>query len=349
MIKPKLVASEESKRAAARLVAYANRNTDEETDLDYRRRNLDADETAMLALNLEQMLARVYEQPYTKLQTMDVAPIVGDVDADAESFAWEEIDHAGEADFISDDALGDDLKSVEIKGAKQTRAILTAGVAVNYTLADIRRAARSGRPLKEHKLAVAKVAFERLVDRVAAVGDTKHGITYGLANWATGTGANQVRSEVATTADWTTGSVSAAGMLQDLLDFVANYSNQSEGAFVPDTLALPLYLRLRLAHTMFTDGRPESVLERFMRVNGIVRRVVDLNRLSNVGSASDTSRAVLMETSPANFGVVVPQPFTIRPPQEVGLGVRILAVGRIAGFVIFQPLSLRYLTALPNS
>jgi hypothetical protein len=115
----KIKPSEESLRAARRLASIANQyHEDDETDRDYRARRLDADETAMLALQLEQLRARVYEAPYATLQTLAAAPMSSDVDADAESFAWEEIDRVGEAAFISDDALGDDLRSVEIKGAK---------------------------------------------------------------------------------------------------------------------------------------------------------------------------------------------------------------------------------------
>jgi hypothetical protein len=347
----KIKPSEESLRAARRLASIANQyHEDDETDRDYRARRLDADETAMLALQLEQLRARVYEAPYATLQTLAAAPMSSDVDADAESFAWEEIDRVGEAAFISDDALGDDLRSVEIKGAKQTRAIFTAGVAVNYTLADMRRAARAGKPLQTRKLAAAREAFDRLVDRVAARGDSARGITYGITNWAVGTGSSQVRNTGLTSADWASATASAQGMLDDLLGAVSAMVTDSDGTFAPDTLALPMYARLRLAHTMFTDGRPESVLERFLRVNGSVRRVIDLNRLKEAdGTSSNQSRGLLMATSSQNFEIVVPQPFTLRPPQEVGLGVRIMAIGRIAGFVIYQPLAMRYLTALPNA
>lgn len=347
----KIKPSEESLRAARRLASIANEHhQDDETDRDYRARRLDADETAMLALQLEQLRARVYEAPYVTLQTLAAAPMSSDVDADAESFAWEEIDRVGEAAFISDDSLGDDLRSVEIKGAKQTRAIFTAGVAVSYTLADMRRAARAGKPLQARKLAAAREAFDRLVDRVAARGDTARGITYGITNWAVGTGNSQVRNTALTSADWVAATVSAQGMLDDLLGAVSAMVTDSDGTFAPDTLALPMYARLRLAHTMFTDGRPESVLERFLRVNGSVKRVIDLNRLKEAdGTSANQSRGLLMATSSSNFEIVVPQPFTLRPPQEVGLGVRIMAIGRIAGFVIYQPLSMRYLTALPNA
>jgi hypothetical protein len=347
----KIKPSDESLRAARRLSEIANRyNEDDETDRDYRARRLDADETAMLALQLEQLRARVYEAPYSQLQALTAAPMSSDVDADAESFAWEEIDRVGEAAFIADDSLGDDLRTVEIKGAKQTRAIFTAGVAVNYTLSDMRRAARAGKPLQARKLAAAREAFDRLVDRVASRGDTARGITYGMTNWAVGTGSSQVRSTALTSADWVASTASAAGMLEDLLTAVSAMVSDSDGTFAPDTLALPMYARLRLAHTMFTDGRPESVLERFLRVNGSVKRVIDLNRLKEAdGTSSNQSRGLLMATSNLNFEIVVPQPFTLRPPQEVGLGVRIMAIGRIAGFVIYQPLSMRYLTGLPNA
>ena len=348
--KKKIVPSAEMRAAAARLAEVANRTTGEEHDRDYRSRRLDADETAMLALELEQMRARVYEAPYAKLQTLDAAPLSSDVDPDAESFAWQEIDEAGEAAFIADDMLGEDLRSVEVKGQKQTRAIYTAGVAVSYSMADVRRAARAGKPLPAKKLVAARNAFDRLVDRVAARGDTTRGITYGLTNWAVGTGNSQVRNTAVTSSDWIAASVSAACMLEDLLTATSNMVTANEGRFPPDTLALPMYLRLRLAHTMFTDGRPESVLERYLRINGSVRRVIDVALLKEAdGTSANQSRGVLLSTSNDNFEIVVPQPFTIRPPQEVGLGVKIYAIGRIAGFVVYQPLSMHYLTALPNA
>lgn len=346
----KIKVSESSKRAAQRLVELANRYRDEESDRHFARFEIDADETSALALQFEQLLSRVYEQPYTKLQALDATPMNSEVDADAESFAWEELDKAGEAAFIDDGMLGDDLKSVEIKSSKQSRPIYTAGVAVHYTLADMRRAARSGKPLQARKLQLAREAFDRLVDKVVSVGDASRGISAGIANWAVGTGASQVRFTAMTSADWASGASVAATMLADLNKAVAEQIADSDGTFAPDTLALPMYLRLRLNHVMFTDGRPESVLERFLRTNGTVKRVIDLNRLKNAdGSGANLSRGVLLATSSANFEAIVPMPFTVRPPQDVGLGVRILAIGRIAGFVIYQPLSMRYLTALPNA
>lgn len=346
----KIKASPASLRAAKRLVEIANRHREDESDLHFSRFEIDADETSALALQFEQMLARVYEAPYTKLQTLDAVPMNTEVDADAESFAWEEVDRAGEAAFIDDGQLGDDLKSVEVKSSKQSRPIYTAGIAVNHTLADVRRAARSGKPLQARKLMLAREAFDRLVDRVTSVGDSSRGISYGVCNWAIGTGASQVRNTAATSADWASGATVAATMLADLLKAVSEMVADSEGTFAPDTLALPMHLRLRIAHTMFVDGRPESVLERFLRVNGTVKRVIDLNRLKDAdGTGATQTRGLLMATSSANFESIVPMPFTVRPPQEVGLGVRMFAIGRVAGFVIYQPLSMRYITALPRA
>jgi len=347
-MKGKLKPSADALRHAKTIVDRLNATRLDESDAMQRRIVLDADETAMLALQLEQMRARAYEAPYKPIQSLLVAPLASDVDGDAETFSWEELDGVGEANFIDDGGLGDDLKTVDVKSSKQTRSIYTAGIALQYTYADLRRAAFAGKPLSTRKLDGARRAFERLVDRVVGVGDARRGITAGIANWAVGTGDSQVRNTAMTSADWTVGTISAAGMLANLNTLVANFYDQSQSAFVPDTLVMPQHLRLRAQQTMFTDGRPESVLQRFLALNTEVKRVLDLNHLRTAdGTSTNNARILLCESSPDNFEAVVPTPFTLRPPQEVGLGVRILAIGRIAGFVIYQPLAMHYGTALP--
>lgn len=345
----KIRASAEAKRHAEKMVAILNGNRLDSDDAMDRRLALDADETVMLALQLEQMRARVYEAPYKPLQTLTIAPMASDVDGDAETFAWEEIDQAGEASFIDDAGLGDDLKSVEVKSTKQSRPIYTAGSSFSYTFADIRRAARAGKPLQTRKVDAARRAFDRLVDRVVSLGDTSRGITYGMANWAMGTGNSQVRNTAATTAAWATGTVVPQTMLDNLNLLVKEFKVDCASSFAPDTLVLSPHHFILVNQAMFTDGRPESVAERFLRLNPSVKRILELNTLVNVGGASNTTRAILCESSPDNFEAVVPTPFQLRPPQEVGLGFKILGIGRVAGFVIYQPLAMRYLSALPNS
>ena len=344
----KLVASAEAVRWANRLVKSLNANREDDSSF-YGKTRLDVDETNMLALQLEQLRVRAYERPYSPIQTLEITPIARDVESDAESFAWEEIDKVGEAGFIADDLLGDDLKSIEIKSTKLSRPIFTASVSFGYTFADMRRAARTGKPLSSRKLEGARQAWDRFVDRVIALGAPSNGIPAGICNWPVGTGDTQVRNTAATTAAWTTGGIVAATMLDNLNAFVAGFVLDSKGSFSPDTLALPDFLILRLNHTLLTDNKPESVMNRFMAMNPQIKRVVEINRLANVDTSNTRSRALLCNMNPLNFEAVIPQQFTLRPPQEMGFSIKVFAIGRIAGTVIYQPLALRYLTALPTN
>lgn len=310
-------------------------------------RRLDADETNMLALALEQMRSRVYETPYPELKARRFLPVASDVDPGAESFAYEITDEVGIAKVITNYA--DDPPSVESKSTKVTHAVKSLGDAFHYSIQDLRRAAFSGRPLSTRKALAARRAYERGLDQIAAFGAPNDGIPDGICNRALGTGDAQIRNTAMTAAAWDSTPV-AADMVADLNKAIAEMVSDSRETHPPDLLILPTLQYLRLAHTYTTDGSPESALERFLKSNGFVRRVEMWDLLKSVdGSGGNFSRGLLAHMTPDVVELVNPSEFALLPPQPENFAFKVLGEGRTAGTCIYQPLGLRYLSGLPDT
>jgi hypothetical protein len=311
------------------------------------RRRLDADETNMLALALEQLRTRVYEAEYPELKGRMLVAVDSDIDSAAESFAYEETDEVGKARVITNYA--DDFPTVETKSGKITYPVISLGDAYTYSIMDLRRAAFTGRPLEARKAMAARRAYERGLDDLIAFGSAADGIPDGICNRAVGTGAGQIRSTAMTAASWDS-TPDALGMVADLNKAVAEMIADSRELHSPDTLVLPTLQFLRLSQTFTTDNKPESAKDRFLSSNGFVRQVVSWDLLRAVdGASGNYSRGILMRKDADVHSVVIPQEFEVFAPQPKNLAFQVLCHGRTAGWIVYRPLGLRYLTGLPNT
>jgi hypothetical protein len=312
----------------------------------------DADETIALALQLEQMRTRVYETKYPELKARSMFAVETDIDPAAESFAWEETDHRGKFARIRGGGLEGDLQSVGVSSEKQTRSLASYGGIILYSLLDVRRAAFMGKPLSDRLGKASRRAWEEKLDEVVAIGDSSEGIATGATNRPTGTGATQTRSNAFTTAAWDD-TPDADVMLAELHTLVRNFVLDSKETLVPDSMALPLHIFMRANTTYLTDWKGGSVLSRFAEDNGFIRRERifswDALKATRNGDPDSNSldRALVWNSASDVCSTVIAQDYEILAPQQDLFGFKIPAWGRTAGFVVYQPLGLRYGTALP--
>lgn len=308
---------------------------------------LDADETNMLALALEQMRARVYEAEYPELKARRFIPVNNEIDTGAESFSWEETDYVGRARVIRN--YGDDPPSVETKGEKQTHSIVSLGDSFTYSIQDMRRAAFSGKPLSARKALAARRVFERGLDEIAAFGAPDDGIPNGLLNKPVGSGTGQIRGTAVTAANWLDATADPDKMVSDLNKAVQEMIQDSEETQTPNLLLVPTAIYLRMAHLRMSKDNSETVLEAFLRANPYVSEVQPWNLLRGVdGASGNNSRGLLMNRDPDVLELVIPQEFEVLPPQARNYAFKVLCHGRTAGTVVYRPLGLRYLTGFPN-
>jgi len=308
---------------------------------------LDADETNMLALELEQMRSRVYEAEYPELKARKFLPIMSEIDSGAETFSYRETDIAGKAKVIRNYA--DDPPSVETSSSKTTHSVVALGDSFDYTIQDMRRAALSGQPLTARKAIAARRVWERGLDDIAATGAPQDGIANGLLNKTIGTSAGQIRGTTMTAASWADATSTGDTMVADLNLAVQEMIEDSAELYTPNHLLLTTSLFLRLSHKRMSTDTSETALEAFLRTNPWIEDVQPWNLLKAVdGASGNNSRGLLYRKSPEVVELVVPQEFEILPPQVRNYAFRVLAHGRTAGTVVYRPLGLRYLSGMPN-
>lgn len=313
-------------------------------------KRLDADETNMIALALEDLRTKVFEADYPELKARQILSVSNDVDPGAETFSYEESDFSGDVKIIADNGYADDLPSTETKGRKVTNHIVSLGNSYSYSIQDLRRAAFSGRPLEARKAIAQRRRFEMGQDRIAALGSGDTRIQYGLLNRPVGTGSGQVRNTAVTSADFASGTANAANMVTGLNAAVAAMITESEEVYEPNTLILPTAVYMRLHHTLFSDGNPESAADRFLKTNGFVKKIMPWNLLKGVdGAGANQSRGLLMSAAADVCELVIAQEFEVFPPERHNLSYKVLAHGRTAGTCVYRPLGLRYLTGVPST
>ena len=309
----------------------------------------DADETNMLALELEQMRARVYETDYPELKARRFIPVTNEVDTGAESFAYREDDYAGEAKVIRN--FADDPPSVETSSEKVVHSVLSLGDSYTYSIQDMRRAAFSGNPLSARKAIAARRVWERGLDSIAAFGAPGDGIPNGLLNKAVGTSAGQIRgSAIDTAADWTDAGLNADNMVEDLNIAVREMITDSKETYTPNRLLLPTVHFLRLSHARMSADNSESAAEAFIRTNPWIEEIDSWDKLKEIdGTGGNNSRGLLYRADPEVLELVIPQEFEVLPPQVRNFAFKVLCHGRTAGTVVYKPLGLRYITGLPDA
>lgn len=297
---------------------------------------MDANETVMLALQLEDMRARVYETEYPDLKARLFLPTSGDVNTGAESFSYQETDAVGEAKIITNYA--DDLPSVEVSGTKVLRGIVGLGISYLYSIQDIRRAAFAGQPLSARKATEARAAFERKVDSIAAFGAPDHGIADGFLN-----NGNVAIQALAAAGVWS--GKTPTQVLADLNLLVKAVFVDSKEKHRPDTVLLPTLQFMQVSQTRMSTDQGETILEAFLRANPFVQRVDSWNLLDGAGAGS-SDRAVAFASNVDVAELVNPQEFEVFPPQPKNLAFSVACHGRTAGCVVARPLGAKYMDGI---
>ena len=318
--------------------------------LDHADRRLDADETNMLALQLEQMRTKVYEVEYSEVKARRLFPTDTDIDPGAETFAYEETDDVASFVRLNDVGQSDDLPTAETSSTKVSNRIVSYGGSFITTIQELRRAAFAGRPLSARKPKACRRAWERRLEDTVANGDAPGGIAKGIANRALGTGASQTRNTAFTEANWTPGTVNAANMLAQLMELVKEFVVDADETITPTDLALPLASYMLASQTYFNDGTTDTVLARFARDNGFIpmARIHSWNALKASEHGQEaTSRALIWKNDADAGSIVIAQDFEVFPPQIEGFATKTMAHGRTGGFVVYRPLAFRYGTGLP--
>jgi len=252
----------------SKLVANINSNLYEG------QRRLDANETAMLELQLEQLRAKTFDVIYAEQKARKFLPLITDVDPGAEFYAYAQTDEVGKAKIVTNYA--DDIPSSEISTEKFVHQIVPVASAFEYSVQDMYRAAFTGVPLEARKGQAARRRVETEIDDIAATGNAAHNIQGFINN-------SNVEISASTGAVWTT---NPTVMLADLNKLVADAITAAQETVTFDTVLMPLAQYLLASQTLVDTQNPQTVLSAFKNANPQITLIDSWNVLDGAGAVT---------------------------------------------------------------
>lgn len=298
----------------------------------------DSGETATFLRQLTYIFTRTFDRKYPELKARKFIPVNHEIDTGAESFVWRSFNIAGMAKIISN--FADDVPMVDVIGEENIQGIRSLADGYNYSLQDMRAAARSGTNLETKRAFAVRRVMENTVEQIAAVGAPASGLP-GFVNNAN---VPILSSPGDITGGWTTATS------QEIYDDLNAMSNKmvvtTKEVFKPDTIILPTS-RFSIAATKAMSNIDSTpVLRRFIENSPYITGVDQWSFLDTADSAGTGPRAIVYKKDPEILELMIPQEFEQLPPQARNLAFIILCHMRIAGVTIYYPLGVEYVDGL---
>jgi len=308
--------------------------------------NLDANESAFFARELEFVKARTYDKRYPEYKAQALIPVSTEAGAGAESITYRQFDSVGLMKLIANYA--DDLPRADVYGAEFTSPVRSLGGSYGWNLQEIRNGQMSGRPLSTRKAEAARLAYEQTVNRLAWYARAADGKSSGLngflhnANITKKTAPNNAGD---TSRKWV--DKTADEILLDLNNGVNDIIELTKGVEIPDTVLLPIKQYTHIATTPRSATSDTTILEFFLRNNPNITSVEWVNELKDVSpKPSDPTGSgtcdcmIVYKRDPIKLTLELPQMFEQLPVQERGLEYIVPTHARIGGVIVYYPLSI---------
>ncbi len=301
----------------------------------------DADESAVLARQLESIEKVVTQTIYPELKALMFVPLIAGVDPGADIYTWQRSDMVGEAKLMAN--RGGDLPRVDMSLNENYVPIRTVGDKYDYTTQELRAfqlaKARGGSiQLDVERARIARLMIDRKIDAMVTSGESSVSGLTGFVN-------NSNVTIIAPTAGaWST--ATAPQILQDMQKLEKQVYTQSNEALPATTMLLPLNQFAIASQTPLGVNSDKTVLQFFLANSLSIKEVLPWYKLTNAGAGGSIDRAVAYRRDPMVVGAVVPLLFEQQPPQPRDLGFDIACEARCGGCVVKMPLGMAYLDSI---
>lgn len=300
--------------------------------------NLDANESAFFARELEFIKAKTYDIKYPALKATSLIPVSTDAGPGAESITYQQFNQVGIMKIISNYA--DDLPRSDVFANEFTSKVKSLGGSYGYNIQEVRNAAMAGKPLSAKKASSVRKANDLKVNNLAWIGDAYAGLV-GLLNNTNIPAAAAANPGGGT--EWST--KTAAQILTDLNSAVTSIEELTKGVEVPDTIIMPISQWRIISTTRLDSGTDTTIKEFFMKNNPEIKEIEWVNELKDVaplpsGAAGPADIMIVYKKDPDVLTLEIPQPFEQFPAQERNLEFVIPAHSRFGGVIVYYPLAL---------
>lgn len=308
--------------------------------------NLDANESAFFARELEHIKAQTYDVLYPEYKATRLIPVNTSAGPGAETITYRSFDSVGIMKIISNYA--DDLPRSDVFGKEYVTKVKSLGGSYGYNIQEVRASAKAGRPLNMMKASSVRKSYEQVVNRIAWFGDVIAGLL-GMLNQPNVPSATASTGATTSKVKWSEKNTDE--IMLDLNNLVNDVITNTKGVEIPDTILLPIAQYTLISTTQFKAGTDTTIKDFFMKNNPMITSIEWVNELAGVaplpsGGAGPGDVAIAYRKSPDKLTLELPQAFEMFPAQERGLEFVVPAHARIAGVIVYYPLSINIIEGI---
>ena len=293
------------------------------------------DASIFFARELDYIKSKSYDKIYPEFTALNNFPITHEVPEGAETMTYYSYEKTGMAAIISNYAT--DLPRADVKGSPTTAYVKSIGDSYGYSIQEMRASRMAGKSLDTRKAEAARYAIDRKTNEIAFAGDKEHKLMGMLSS------DNNIPlytlATVETKTSWK--DKSAAEILADINGMFAYQSRITQDVERADTLALPPAVFIDIS----TRQIPNTgyTVKRFLLENApYLKNIITAPELSAENKATNPygdDVAMLYTNSADKFSLEIPMAFYQYPLQNRNLEVIVPCEERVAGIVLYYPLS----------
>jgi len=278
-----------------------------------------------LKQQLNHVLDKAFQESFPALKARNFIPVNRGIPQAAETVSAKIWDQYGRAEVMN--AAADNFPSVSLGQREAFSSIKSLGCYFEYSLLDIRRSQMAGTELDSKLATAARQTIESKIDELAAIGDQQVGL-YGLSNHG-GITTHQLKP-------WFEGAKnkSSEDILKDINQLVSGIAEDTNNAFLPDTLILPVKHFAYIAQTPYSGQSNVTILNYLLSNNPYIKNVDWWVHLKD--------RCLVYPRSPNALEMYIPLEFEMLPPQAQGMNIRIHCHARFGGVQIYTPKACAY-------
>lgn len=294
--------------------------------------HLDDNESIFFSRELEHVKATTYDVRYPMLKQRQLIPVSFAGHPADEFVTYYQYDQVGMAKIIRDYA--NDFPSIELLGKKFSSEIQGLGAAYQYSIQEIRAAAKTGKPLETAKANAARRAIMQKERDLAFYGSAEFNVPGWFSN------AN-IPDVALTSGDWLAGARTADQILVDLNKLANAPINNSKTTESPNTLILPVKYYTLISSTPRSSTSDTTILEYFLKNNPFINSVDWLAELDSANSGGNLARSlgIVYDRNIEKFWLEIPQEFESFEPEKKGLAYKVPCHERCGGTIVPYPLS----------
>ena len=294
-----------------------------------------SDASMYFARELDYVKAKTYDKKYPQFTALNHFPITHEVPEGAETTTYYSYEETGMARIISNYA--NDLPRADVKGKPSTAFVKSIGSSYGYSVQEMRGARMAGKRLDTRKPEAARSTIDRLVNTLAFAGNKENNIMGMLS--ADNNIPLYTLAQVGGKTAWK--DKSAAEILADINGMVAYQSKITNDVEKADTLALPpeVFIDIstrQIPNTAFT-------VKKFLLENApYLKNIISAPELAAVNKETNpynTNVALLYTNDKDKFSLEIPMEFYQYPLQARNLEIVVPCEKRVAGIILYYPLS----------